>query len=121
MNTKSIEKIIKLIVKLGLFFAHSDGSYSAKERSFIAHFVEKLADMGDIDDIKDVLGDSINKAYTLDEVVAETNDLLDDFQGNDRAAIKATLLGFAQQVIGSDNNECKAEMQALDAWWDKLI
>ena len=71
MNTKSIEKIIKLIVKLGLFFAHCDGSYSAKERSFISHFVEKLADMGNIDDIKDVLGDSINKTYTLDEVKAK--------------------------------------------------
>ena len=121
MKTKSIEKIIKLIVKLGLFFAHCDGSYSAKERSFISHFVEKLADMGNIDDIKDVLGDSINKTYTLDEVVADTNDLLDDFQGNDRAAIKATLLGFAQQVINSDNNECKAELANLDAWWSKLI
>jgi len=121
MNTDSIEKIIKLIVKLGLFFAHCDGSYSAKERSFITRFVEKLADKGDIDDIKDVLGDSINKTYTLDEVITETNNLLDDFEGNDRAAVKATLLGFAQQVIQSDNNECKVEIENLDAWWDKLI
>lgn len=121
MNTNAISKIIKLIVKLGLFFAHCDGTYSAKERSFITNFIQKLADKGNVDDLKAILGDSINKTYSLDEIVADTNDLLDDFEGNDRAAIKATLLGFVQQVINSDNNECKAELANLDAWWSKLI
>jgi len=121
MNTKSIDKTIKLIVKVGLFFAHCDGTYSAKERSFITRFIEKLSDMGDVEDIKGIIGDSVNHTYTLDEVVADTNDLLDDFEGNERAAIKATLLGFAQQVINSDNNECKTEIDNLNAWWKKLI
>lgn len=121
MNTNAISKIIKLIVKLGLFFAHCDGTYSAKEQSFISNFIQKLASQGNVEDLKAVLGDSINRAYTLDEIVADTNDLLDDFQGNDRAAIKATLLGFAQQVINSDNNQDRAELAYLDAWWKKLI
>lgn len=121
MNTNAISKIIKLIVKLGLFFAHCDGTYSDKERSFITNFIQKLASQGNVDDLKAILGDSINRAYTLDEIVADTNDLLDDFQGNDRAAIKATLLGFAQQVINSDSNQDRAELAYLDAWWKKLI
>ena len=46
MNTKPIEKVIWLVAKTGLFFAHADGRYDVREKNFIEGFIDKLAAIG---------------------------------------------------------------------------
>jgi len=120
MDTKSVEKIVNLVVKTGLFFAAADGKYDVKEKKFIANFIDKLSQIGPVDDVKDLLEDTINHKYGLAEIISETNDLLDDFEERERAAIKIMLLGFVEQVIAADGIQHKVERQNMEAWWQSL-
>lgn len=116
METKAIQKIITLVAKTGLFFANADGKYDVKERSFIDGFLNKLSQIGSVDEIKDELADCLNKTYTLESIVADTKDLLDDFNPTEQAAIKQTLALFVDQVIDADSMERPIEKQNFDAW-----
>jgi len=115
-DTKPIEKVIKLIAKTGLFFAHADGVYDKREKKFIKGFIDKLAAIGPVDTVKADLEGSLNKAYTLDEIVSETKDLLKDFNPVEQSAIKMTIDEFVNKVIGADYVENKAETKLYEAW-----
>lgn len=120
MDTKSVEKIVSLVVKTGLFFAAADGKYDVKEKNFIASFIDKLSAIGPVDEVKGMLEDSINHQYLLSDIIDETNELLNDFNERERAAIKVMLLGFVEQVIAADGVQHKVEKQNLEAWWASL-
>lgn len=116
MDTKPIEKVIWLVAKTGLFFAHADGNYDVREKSFIEGFVNKLAAIGPVDDIKAKLEGSLDKNYKLEDIVSETKDLLGYFNPVEQSAIKATLTQFVNNVISADYVENKAETALFEKW-----
>lgn len=116
MDKKPIEKVIKLVAKTGLFFAHADGEYDVREKKFIDGFIDKLAQIGPVDEVKAELEVSLAKAYTLDEIVAETKDLLVSFNMPEQDVIKLTLRQFVANVINSDCVEKKAETELFRDW-----
>lgn len=115
-NTKSIESIISLIAKTGLFFANVDGSYDSREKKFIDRFIKKLEKLGPVDHVKPLLQGTLQETYTLDEIVAETKDLLKDFNPVEQSAIKMTIEEFVNDVIGADYVANKAERKNFNAW-----
>ena len=112
----SIGKVITLAAKTGLFFANADGDYDIREKEFIESYISKLESIGPVDEVRGSLESILNQNPTLDEVIADTNNLLADFNGFERALIKATLTQFIQKVIACDGEKCEAEMENFKAW-----
>ena len=116
MGTEAIEKIIKLMAKAGLFFARADGQYDVREKSFIANFIDKLSAVGPADEVEALLAGALDKQYSLDEVIADTKDLLDDFNPTERGAILLMIDGFIEQVISADGKKTSDEIENFTAW-----
>lgn len=116
MDTKPIEKVIWLVAKTGLFFAHADGKYDVREKNFIEGFINKLAAIGPVDDVKAELESSLQKHYKLEDIVNETKDLLSDFNPAEQSVIKLTLSQFVTNVINADCVENKAESTLYEEW-----
>ncbi|MBR1541566.1 MAG: hypothetical protein IJ628_03015 [Bacteroidaceae bacterium] len=116
-----IEKVIKLVAKTGLFFAHADGKYDAREKRYIQYFIDKLSEIGPVDEVleKEITG-SLNKEYSLQEIVDETKDLLKNFNEPEQDVIKLTLKQFVTNVINSDCVENNAEKENFNAWQKAL-
>ena len=105
------------MAKTGLFFANCDGNYTQRERDFVEGFVSGIEQIGSIDDdLKNEVLDSINHAYSLDEIVEATNLLVKDFNDDERKAILATINGVINKVIRVDKNVNSAEQNAYKAW-----
>ena len=116
MDTKPIEKVIWLVAKTGLFFAHADGKYDVREKNFIEGFIDKLAAIGPVDDVKAELENSLTKNYKLEDIISETKDLLSYFNPVEQGAIKITLTQFVTNVINADCVENKAETTLFKEW-----
>ena len=117
METKSIEKVIRLLTKAGLFFAKADGAYDQREKDFIQKFTAKLDEAGgDAAEAEKMVHEYCSNAITLDEVIADTKDLLDDFDAQESATISLMLTGFIEQVIDADGVESKPERELYDKW-----
>lgn len=116
MNTKPIEKVIWLVAKTGLFFAHADGRYDVREKNFIEGFIDKLAAIGPVDDVKAELESSLQKHYKLEDIVNDTKDLLSGFNPAEQSVIKLTLSQFVTNVINADCVENKAESILFEEW-----
>ena len=109
MDTKPIEKVIWLVAKTGLFFAHADGKYDTREKKFIEGFLDKLAAIGSVDEVRAEIEGSLNKNYKLEDIVSETKDLLSYFTPVEQEVIKITLCQFVTNVINADFVEKKEE------------
>jgi len=116
MDNKPIEKVIWLVAKTGLFFAHADGKYDMRERNFIEGFIDKLAAIGPVDEVKARLESSLHQNYRLEDIVKETKDLLGHFTPVEQDAIKASLMQFVSNVIEADYVENKAETALFEEW-----
>lgn len=121
-NYQSIELVVKLMAKTGLFFAGIDGEYAQSEREYIENYISSLANVGPIDEVKDMLQNSLNVHFTLDEIIADTRQLLDYFpQGEDKQAIVLSMAHFIEQVILADGQEHPAEKEAFEQWANALV
>ena len=121
-NYQSIELVVKLMAKTGLFFASVDGDYSPSEKEFIESYINKLASVGPVDEVKEMLENSLNVRYTLDEIIAETKQLLNYFsQPEDKQAIVVSMANFIEQVIMADGVEHPEEKQAFLQWANALV
>ena len=62
----------------------------------------------------------LQKAYTLDEVVTETKDLVAEFNPTEKTVILYMLKNFAQNVIKADGLSHPNEEKALKDWEEAL-
>lgn len=119
---KSIELTIKLVAKTGLFFACVDGTYADSEREFIENYINNLSKVGPVDEVKEMLENALNVHFTLDEIVADTRQLLGYFeQPEDKQAIVMSMFNFIQHVITADGVEHPAEVEALKQWAEAIV
>lgn len=118
--TNIMEKLINtitLMAKTGLFFASADGDYSDKEKNFIEGFISGIENIGDIDDeLKAKVNDATSHTYTLDEIVKETQQLLEGFSPDEQSAIKKSLKAFVNKVIDADCERKGVEQENYLAW-----
>lgn len=116
MGTEAISKVIMLAAKTGLFFAKADGNYNVAEKQFIESFIDKLAAIGPVDEVKNSLEGLLQRPLTLDEIEADTDSLLDEFNGLERMLVRATLTQFVQRVIAADGQKHEKEAELFEAW-----
>jgi len=115
----AIAKAVKVVAKTGLFFSCIDGEYADSEKQFIENYINELAQFGGIDEVTPLLDNPLDKHYTLDEVIADTRDLLESIDSPaDRRAIAITLADFIRQVVMADGKERPAEREAFIKWAD---
>ena len=113
---------MKLMAKTGLFFASVDGEYSQSERIFIENYINSLSQVGPVDEVKDMLENALNTRFTLEEIIADTRQLLGYFpEVEDKKAIVLSMYNFIQQVIQADGVEHPAEKDALLQWANALV
>jgi len=120
MEKDAISKVIVLAAKTGLYFSHVDGSYDEKEKNFINSYIERLSQIGPVDEVKDELNEALNSTYTQEQVVEATKDLLSEFNGLDKALIKAVLTQYVRQVIKADGETAEAEQKAFKEWKEAI-
>jgi len=109
-------KVIGLMAETGLFFAKADGQYDNAEKDFIENFLKNLGQYGDVSEVKETVEGALGKTFTLDKIVADTQDLVKGFNDTEKAAILATIGGFIAKLIASDGVEHPAEKANFDAW-----
>ena len=120
-NYHAMDIVVKLMTKLGLYFASTDGEYSQSEYFFIDNYINRLAQYGPVDELKYMLNTALSTRYTHDDVVADTRELLDCFESPaDKQAIVVALANFSQKVIMADGVEHPNETQALMNWLQAL-
>lgn len=112
---------IRLMAKTGLFFANADGHYSDEEKKYITDFVLNMELIGDVDsELKTQVMDSVNHAYSLDEIVAETQALLSGFRQEEQKAIRQSMEAFVNAIIMADGNRCSAEQENYSKWKEAI-
>ena len=120
-DSRAVERIIHLMIKTGLFFGCVDGEYADAERQFIENFAQQLQQAGPIDEVQDMLDHATDHQYTLDEIIADTKALLDEFDSpNERQMVTLALYQFIDNVIKADGVEHPAEHEAFIAWGKAL-
>jgi len=121
MDTQKVANVIDLMAKTGLFFAKADGSYDVKEQQFIEKFLGKLSKYGEVGDLKDKLEGYLKASLTLEEIVADTNNLVDGFNKVEKAAILASIAGFIERVIKADGVKSEVEKENYKAWKEAVL
>lgn len=116
MGTEAISKVIMLAAKTGLFFAKADGQYDVAEKQFIESFIDKLAAIGPVDEVKESLEGLLQRNITLEEIDADTDSLLAEFSGLEKMLVRATLTQFVQRVIQADGQKHEKEEALFEAW-----
>ena len=121
-NLLPIEIIVKLAAKTGLFFACVDGEYDASEEQFIHTYVDKLSQVGDVSEVRDMLEHATDQPITLEEVIDETRQLLNSLSTPaDRQAVVWALYRFINKVVLVDGVVHPRESEAFEKWINALI
>lgn len=94
-------RFIEIIIKTSHLFADCDGNYSNQEDAFIKGYIETLCENQVIDAESKDRYSAIN-ASSLEELVSEINDFMEQFNEIEKQKIKETLLTFADNVIKAD-------------------
>lgn len=116
-NVNTLEDVIKLVAKTGLFFAKVDGHYSEREREFLKSYTAQLVNAGGTEEeVRRILGDMEQQNITLDEVVADTRQVLAQLTPNDARIVRLMLYSYINDVVTADGDDCAAEKAAFVAW-----
>ena len=110
-------KFMKLAAAIGLYFAKVDNDYDEKEKEFIVNYIGKLKENISLTaDEEAELKATDEHHYTLDEIIAGTNDLLDEYVATERYPLLNTLSVMINQVINADGVVKKEEAESFAKW-----
>lgn len=119
-STQLMEQVIKLVARTGLFFAKADGDYSEREQAFIEAFIAQLAQDGSAEEARALVGDVADEHITLDQLVADTRQVLQQLPPNEADMVKLMLYAFITDMVAADGCNCTAEQEAMQQWRDAL-
>lgn len=108
---------ISIVARIGLFFAHCDGEYHPKERSFIRRFLINLQTKGLVndEDIKE-LETLQNETPSLEQITEESADFLLAQPVKTRAELYEMMKQFIESVIKADGVLQQEENDSFDFW-----
>ncbi|MBO7609916.1 MAG: TerB family tellurite resistance protein [Muribaculaceae bacterium] len=120
-DIRTLEKVIRLVAKTGLFFAKVDGEYSDRERAFLQAYIDQLVNAGGTpEEVQALIGNIEEQNITLDNVVADTREVLQCLPDNDARIVKITLYSYISDIVAADGDDCPAEKAAFEAWCEAL-
>ena len=114
---EKLANVVRLMAKTGLFFANCDGQYAQPEKDFIHGFIAQIEQVGTIDEeLKREVTGAIDRKYTLEEIVRDTQEVLEGFNRDKQKAILLTIDAFVAKVIKADKRMAEAENANRMAW-----
>lgn len=120
-NLKTLEQVIRLVAKTGLFFAKVDGDYTEREQAFMQAYIDQLVQAGGTPaEVEELIGNIENEPITLEGVIADTHALLESLPPNDARIVKIMLFSYISDIVAADGDNCPAEKAAFDAWNQSL-
>lgn len=115
MNKKV--KMIELCSKIGVFFGSCDGNYSDDERNFVSSFINKLKTEDTINnEVENLMNGVLEKSYTIEEIIDETNQILEGLGKDDKKYLKDLLCQFIESVIKADGVLHPNEIKFYEQW-----
>ncbi len=116
-----ITEVIKLMAKTGLFFASADGIYLQRERQYISDFVNGIEQIGSITpELKGEVYGALSTQYKIDEIIRDTNAVLEGFNKDERRAILASIREFITKVTEADGSVHPLERENFRLWKDQF-
>ena len=110
-------KFAKLVAKLGVYFGAADGNYDDKERAFVNLFIGFLkTQSGMTEDVENIIRETTNEKYKLEDLVAETNDALKHLTAEERKGTIDSINSFIETIIGIDGKKCTNEEIEFNHW-----
>lgn len=112
---------VKLMVKTGRFFAFCDGNYDDNERRLMDAFAQSVDMLADVnDEEKKRVMETLDEVCTLDQLIAETQDLLEKSHPRERQRILDVFDQFIRMVIASDHHVDRSELASYMEWRRKM-
>lgn len=120
-NLKTLEQVIKLVAKTGLFFAKVDGDYTEREQAFMQAYIDQLVQAGGTpEEVDELIGHLEQETITLEDVIADTHALIGSLPPNDARIVKIMLFSYISDIVAADGDDCPAEKAAFEAWNQSL-
>ena len=102
---EKIIQVVKLMAKTGLFFASVDGIYQEREQQYINDYVSGIEQIGDITpELKGEIYETLDRKFTLNEIISDTRNLLDGFHEVERLSILKGIRSFITKVMNADGH-----------------
>lgn len=118
-NDKQMNLIsnIELVIKTGCVFANCDGSFDKREEQFVKDFISTLVDERLIvPSLSAKLNSMTEQQYSFEDVISETNTLLNSMTEPDRKHIKALFVDFIEKLIKADDVIAPQETELFNRW-----
>ena len=115
------ERAIELYAKTGLYFGNCDGDYDPTERNFIETYIKRLAKNGLLTPkTQQTLNNYTAQGITLDDVIAETQQLMERLPQHMSEKLLNELETFINHVITADGKIHPNETRQLHLWQQAL-
>ena len=112
---------VRLMTKTGRFFANCDGNYDIKERQLINGFAKSVNILSDLKKIQqDSVEDAANQDCTLDELIQETEELLSQYNAEERQRLLEVYNQYVRMTIEIDNRITREEVSSYKEWCQRL-
>lgn len=106
-----------LIIKIGSLFANCDGKYDCREKRFIENFVCTLkTEMNFSEEQTSMLQSMSGRLFAYDDVMLDTQNMLLNFDGEDRRNIYNVIQNYIQEVIAADGTFSEEEKLLFEQW-----
>lgn len=108
---------IELVIKTGCVFANCDGTFDEREEQFVKDFVSTLVDERLIvPSLSEKLNSMTKQQYSFEEIVNETNSLLNAMNEKDKKHIRDLFIDFIENLIKADDVVAPQETELFDKW-----
>ncbi len=117
----SVLKFAELFIKTGSVFANADGNIDARERLFVANFVEALTKESviDISNKEQLL--TLHPDLDFKELVTETNDFLSHCDKEEKETAISLLNVFIEELISTDGVIHENEKKMYCQWKNEFL
>lgn len=110
-------KFVKLAAEIGLFFAKVDNDYDEREKEFLVGYIKELEKSNPLsEEEKSLISEMSEHHFTLNEVIQDTKDLLEEYREEDRNPLLNTISVLINQVINADGKVTKEEADSFASW-----
>lgn len=110
-------KFVKLAAEIGLFFAKVDNDYDEREKTFLVDYIKELEKSNPLsEEEKSLISKMSEHHFSLNEVIQDTKDLLNEYGEEDRFPLLNTISVMINQVINADEKVTKEEADSFALW-----
>lgn len=110
-------KFVKLAAEIGLYFAKVDNDYDEREKEFLVGYIKELEKSNPLsEEEKSLISEMSEHHFTLNEVIQDTKDLLEEYREEDRNPLLNTISVLINQVINADGKVTTEEADSFTLW-----